>query len=139
MIRKATRADLPRISEIRSAVRENRLTNPNSIAAVPALTDWLLDNSMMWVWVEDGEIIGFSAADSRDGSICALFVDPLYEGRGVGRALFAPACNVLREDGHKTAWLTTEPDTRAERFYRADGWIEARRDADGQIVFEKRL
>jgi hypothetical protein len=45
----------------------------------------------------------------------------------------------LRAHGHTKAWLTTEPNTRAERFYLSDGWSEARRDADGQIVFEKML
>jgi hypothetical protein len=60
MIRKATRADRPRISEIRFAVRENRPSNP---AVVEALVDWLFDNSTIWVWVEHGAIQGFSAAD----------------------------------------------------------------------------
>jgi GNAT superfamily N-acetyltransferase len=64
---------------------------------------------------------------------------PDHERRGIGRALLAPTCNLLSEHGHKTAWLTTEPNTRAERFYLSDGWSEIRRDADGQIVFEKRL
>ena len=63
MIRKATRADWPRISEIRLAVQENRLSNPASIASVGIasvgpLTDWLFDNSIFWVWEEDGAIRG---------------------------------------------------------------------------------
>jgi GNAT superfamily N-acetyltransferase len=81
MIRKATRADRPRISEIRFAVRENRPSNP---ALIEPLVDWLFDNSIFWVWEEDGAIQGFSAAHPRDGSICALFVHPLYERRGIG-------------------------------------------------------
>jgi GNAT superfamily N-acetyltransferase len=84
MIRKASRADRPRISEIRFAVRENRPSNP---ALIERLVDWLFDNSTFWVWEEDGPIQGFSAADHRDGSICALFVNPIYERRGIGRAL----------------------------------------------------
>jgi len=136
MIRKATRADYPRMSEIRFAVRENQLANPSRIAPV---VDWLFEHSIFWVWEEDGAIQGFSAADPRDGSIFALFVDPSYEGRGIGRALLPLACDVLREAGHTTATLTTEAGTRAERFYRADGWIEVGRQDDGQIVFRKSL
>jgi len=139
MIRKATRADLPRISEIRLAVQENRLSNPVSIASVGPVTDWLLDNSTFWVWEEDGAIQGFSSADPRDGSIFALFVHPSYEKRGIGRALLPLACEILRASGHATAKLTTEPATRAERFYRMDGWIEVGRQDDSQIVFQKSL
>jgi GNAT superfamily N-acetyltransferase len=134
MIRKATRVDYPRISEIRFAVRENRLSNPASIGPV---VDWLFDNSTFWVWEEDGAIQGFSAADPRDGSIFALFVHPSYERRGIGRALLTLDCSVLKESGHAIATLTTEAGTRAERFYRIDGWIEVGRKEDGQIVFQK--
>lgn len=105
MIRKATRADRPRISDIRFAVRENRASNP---ALIESLTDWVFDNSTFWVWEEEGAIQGFSAADPRDGSICALFVHPLYERRGIGRALLPLACDVLKESGHATAVLTIQ-------------------------------
>jgi GNAT superfamily N-acetyltransferase len=136
MIRKASRADRPRIFEIRLAVRENHLSNPQAVAAV---ADWLFDNSTFWVWEEDGAVQGFSAADPREGSIFALFVHPAYEGRGIGRALLPLACDVLREAGHATAVLTTDPGTRAERYYRTDGWTEVGRQDDGQIVFRKSL
>ena len=144
MIRKATRADWPRISEIRLAVQENRLSNPASIASVGIasigpVTAWLFDNSTFWVWEEDGAIQGFSAADPRDGTIFALFVHPSYERRGIGRALLPLACEVLRASGHAAAILTTEAATRAERFYRMGGWIEIGRKDDGQIVFQKCL
>ena len=136
MIRKATRADYPRISEIRFAVRENRLSNPTSIGPV---VDWLFENSTFWVWEKDGAIQGFSAADPRDGSIFALFVHPSYEGRGIGKALLPLACETLRASGHAIATLTTEAATRAERFYRMDGWTEIGRQDDGQLVFQKNL
>lgn len=139
MIRKATPTDRPRISDIRFAVRENRPSNAAVVAVIAELVDWLLDNSTIWVWEEDGAIQGFSAADARDGSICALFVHPSYEGRGIGRALLPLACNILKESGHATAVLTTEAGTRAERFYRTDGWTELGRKEDGQIIFQKSL
>ena len=136
MIRKATRADRQRISEIRFAVQENRASNP---ALVESLTDWIFDNSTFWVWEEGGEVQGFSAADPRDGTICALFVHPSRERRGIGRALLPLACDILTENGHATAVLTTDAGTRAERFYRTGGWTEVGRQADGQIIFQKSL
>jgi GNAT superfamily N-acetyltransferase len=41
----------------------------------------------IFVWEEDGQVVGFSAADPRNGSISALFMDHAYEGRGIARAL----------------------------------------------------
>jgi GNAT superfamily N-acetyltransferase len=136
MIRKATRADYPRISEIRLAVRENRLSNPDAIGSA---VDWIFDHSTFWVWEQDGAIQGFSAADPRDGTIFALFVHPSYERRGIGRALLPLACQILRDSGHATATLTTQAASRAERFYRLDGWAEIGRKGDGQVVFQKPL
>jgi GNAT superfamily N-acetyltransferase len=136
MIRKATRADYPRISEIRLAVQENRLSSLK-VDLVERVVGWLFENSTIWVWEQDGAIQGFSAADPRDGSIFALFVHPNYERRGIGRSLLPLACEILRASGHAAAMLTTEPGTRAERFYRADGWVEIGRQDDGQIIFQK--
>jgi hypothetical protein len=67
MIRRL-RADRPRISEVRSAVHENRLLDLET-ESVRLVADWLFENSTFWVWEEDGAIQGFSAADPRDGSI----------------------------------------------------------------------
>ncbi len=138
MIRKAARADYPRISEIRLSVRENRLSK-SKYESVERVANWIFDNSTFWAWEEDGAIQGFSAADPRDGEIFALFVHPSYEGRGIGCALLPMACQILRDSGHTIATLTTEAGTRAERFYRQDGWTEIGRQDDGQIVFQKEL
>jgi GNAT superfamily N-acetyltransferase len=139
MIRRARRADQRRIYEIRFAVAENRPSDAAVIAGIAKLVDWLFDHSTIWAWEEDGAIQGFSAADPRDGSVCALFIDPLYERRGIGRALLPLACDILKASGHATAVLTTQAGTRAERFYRADGWTEVGRQEDGQIIFQKSL
>jgi GNAT superfamily N-acetyltransferase len=138
MIRKATRADYPHISEIRLSVRENCLAK-SKYESVASDADWIFDNAAFWVWEEEGAIQGFSAADPRDGTIFALFVHPSHEGRGIGRALLPMACQILRDGGHVIATLTTEAGTRAERFYRLDGWTEIGREDDGQIVFRKAL
>ncbi|QCI65695.1 GNAT family N-acetyltransferase [Phreatobacter stygius] len=134
MIRVATRADLERIGEIRMAVRENRLTQP---AKIVDQVEWLIDRDGFWVWDQDGTIQGFSSADPRDGSIFALFIDPDFEGRGAGQALLAAACAALKGAGHCKAWLTTGHGTRAERFYRLNGWAATGLADNGQIVFEK--
>ena len=84
-IRRARLEERPRISEIRFAVRENQLLDPSRVT--DADYHWFSENPGIWVWEEDGHILGFSAADTRDGTIWALFIDPDHEGRGIGRAL----------------------------------------------------
>lgn len=136
MIRVATRADLPRISEIRGTVRENVLSNPAKITDTVA---YLIDRDGFWVFETDGHIHGFSSADPRDGSIFALFMGPASEGRGIARGLLAAACGHLAAAGHNRVWLTTGAGTRAERFYRQQGWTETGRTPDGEVRFEKVL
>lgn len=136
MIRTATRADLPRITEIRMAVRENVLSRPEKIVEA---VDYLIDRDAFWVFEADGAIHGFSSADPRDGSIFALFMDRASEGRGIARLLLDAACSHLTKAGHQRAWLSTDAGTRADRFYRHQGWTEIGRNADGEIRFEKVL
>lgn len=138
MIRKATLADRPRITEVRLAVRENQL-RATSVSKVETTADWIFENATFWVWEEAGAVQGFSVADSRDGTIFGLFIHPDYEGRGLGRALLPLACEDVRAAGFAAATLTTGPGTRAERFYRANGWEEIGRQDDGEIIFRKVL
>ena len=90
----------------------------------------------MWVWDEDGALLGISAANGDTGWIWALFVRPEHEGRGIGRALFTAACDALIAAGFRALRLSTDPDTRAARFYRAAGWREAGRTPEGELIFE---
>jgi GNAT superfamily N-acetyltransferase len=137
MLRRATGTDTPRICEIRDSVDENRLSDPSRVT--PADIAWFLESGPIWVWEEDGAVAGFSAGDPRDGWVWALFVAPGHEGKGIGRALLKATCDRLRETGHRTATLSTEPGTRAERHYRADGWIVTGSNTKGELVFQKPL
>ena len=123
--------------EIRHAVHENRLSDPNLVTAADCVA--FIGRSEMWVWEENGVIEAFAAGDKRDGSIFALFVAPEYEGRGIGQKLLPLACETLRRAGYAVATLSTEAGTRAERFYRANGWIANGRNHKGEIVFQKML
>lgn len=135
MIRRATYADIPRIIAIRADVRENQLADPSRVTL--ADIRWFIDNPAIWVWEESGQVCGFSAGDPRDGMVFALFVDPAHEGKGIGQALLPHACGSLKAAGHTAATLTTAPGTRAERFYRRNGWAEIGRQKDGQIIFRR--
>lgn len=133
--RHATFADIPRLMEIRAAVRENRLSDPLSVTR----TDYerFIGAGRVWVCEIDGRIAGFSAGHERDGTIWALFVDPGYEGRGIGTSLLHRACNDLSRDGHLIIRLSTGAGTRAERLYRRLGWAETGIEPEGEVRFEK--
>jgi|SRR5271163_3936542 len=138
MLRRATQADVSRIHEIRDSVRENRLSDPALVT--PEQIAWFLENGPIWVWEEeDSMVTGFSAGDPRNGWVWALFVAPGHEGKGIGRALLKATCDTLRAAGHTAAMLSTEPGTRAERHYRADGWTAISGTERGDLVFQKPL
>jgi GNAT superfamily N-acetyltransferase len=133
-VREATEADIPAIMELRLSVRENRLFDPSQVT--PEDCRRYVTRGHMWVWDAGGEILGFSASTCETGWIWALFVRPGHEGRGIGQALFAVACGALVQAGFRTLTLSTDPDTRAARFYRAAGWREAGRTPEGELIFE---
>ena len=69
IIRRATDADRDRISEIRFSVKENILRDRSRVTY--DMITWFLENPGIWLWEEDGKVLGFSAADTRDGTIFA--------------------------------------------------------------------
>lgn len=83
------------------------------------------------VAVDDDVVRGFATtAPARDsditdyGELCALYVDPEWWGRGIGAALISTARHRLIELNYHRAclWLLAG-NTRAARFYGADGWV----------------
>ena len=107
MIRKAILSEIPRLIEIRGAVRENRLSDPSRVTL--ADYTWHITHAPIYVWEDAGLIKGMSAGDPRNGSIWALFVDHAFEGQGIGQALILAACTSLGAAGHRIAKLSTEP------------------------------
>jgi GNAT superfamily N-acetyltransferase len=134
LVRRATADDIADLMALRLSVRENRLSDPGQVTAEDCLA--YVRRGHMWVWEEDQEILGFSASTCETGWIWALFVRPGHEGRGIGRALFAVACDALTDAGMRTLTLSTDPDTRAADFYRAAGWRERGRTPEGELIFE---
>ena len=137
MIRRATVSDIPRLMKIRGSVRENRLSDPSRVTL--ADYHWHIAHAPIHVWEDEGVIKGLSAGDPRDGSIWALFVDPAYEGRGIGQALILAACNSIAAAGHRAAKLSTQPGTRAERFYLRNGWLAEGHTERGEVILTKEL
>ena len=130
---KASHNDIAALIEIRAAVRENILRD---LAKVPDTAyHWFIDHSTIWIWRENDRILGFAAADPRDGTIWALFLRPEAQGRGIGTALLNQTLDDLRTQGWRQATLWTDADSRAARFYQTWGWrhISARQ---GEVLLQ---
>lgn len=136
-LRRATVADIPAMSRIRLAVRENRLSNPARITE-EMYRDYLDALGRGWVAEIAGEVVGFAYADRGDGSIWALFVDPEREGLGAGSRLLRLAAAWLFEIGYDEVWLGTEPGTRAHGFYAAQGWVQEGMKDDVEVWYRLR-
>ena len=134
-LRQAVRADVPGIQRVRHSVRENVLTS--CVITDAEVIDYLERFGRGWVVVDErNEVLGFSIGDARDGNIWALFVDPEHEGRGYGRQLHDAMVAWLFSRGLARLSLSTEPDTRAERFYRRAGWVDQGLLPSGERRFE---
>ena len=137
MIRLATKKDIPEIQRIRHAVTENKLTSRKISDAdiLKAITV----TGRGWVAEKDNKVLGFAIGNTITGNIWALFVDPNYEGQGVGRALFKTMVRWLSKQKLDKLYLSTEPNTRAEKFYLAAGWTKGKILSNGEVRFELKL
>ena len=122
---------------VRLSVRENVLSDPSRVQ--PEHYQAILSSSGRgWVYEENGKLLGFAMADTRNRSIWALFVRPDCEGRGIGRALHDTMMQWLFAVDDSPVWLVTRPGTRAERFYLAAGWKQTGTEQSGEVRLELR-
>lgn len=136
-IRQALLTDIPEKHRVRLAVRENRLTRssitPEDYAREITVT------GHGWVAEVDGVLRGFAVINRDTRNVWALFVEPGFEGQGIGRALHDAMLQWMRATAFKKFTLSTEAGTRADRFYRSAGWQFAGINEDGDACFEIRL
>lgn len=133
-LRPARREDIAAMHRVRMSVRENRLVSmslseADYIAAIE-------QTGRGWVIESAGTIVAFAVGDAHTGSIWALFVEPGHEGHGFGRQLHEHMVSWLWQQGLERLWLSTDPGTRAQRFYEAAGWKHVGPAAHGEVRLE---
>lgn len=143
-IRVATSSDVADMFRIRISVNENKMTMAELAAygvTPESLPGMLSGGGQGWVAEHDSKLVAFAMAEASDATIFALFVEPTYEGKGIGRRLMAEAEQWLTVMGCTQAWLETDRDIdlRANGFYRHLGWVENNKQKDGQTKFIKNL
>ena len=136
MLRTAVAADIPAIQSVRAAVKENRLVS--TVITDEDVRTAIEETGRGWVVEEDGEVVAFAIGNAATGNIWALFVHPEHEGRGYGRQLHDTMVDWLWTTGLQRLCLTTEPGTRAQRFYDAAGWQLTGTTVDGELRYELR-
>jgi len=137
-VRQATLHDIAEIQRVRASVRENTLPD-YSVITPEMIREHLERLGRGWVYESDGGIVGFAIANLSDATIWALFVEPEFEARGIGRALHDIMIEWIGSRGIRRVSLGTDPGTRAARFYEAAGWLFKEIDADGEAVYELHL
>lgn len=133
-IRQASRPDITHMHRIRMSVTENRLVSMTLSEA--DYVDAIERTGRGWVMQVGDEIVAFAVGNSANASIWALFVDPVHEGKGYGRQLHDVMVKWLWDAGCERLWLTTDPHTRAAKFYTAAGWRLVGAAKYGEARFE---
>jgi GNAT superfamily N-acetyltransferase len=133
-MRQALASDIVGIQRVRASVQENRLTS--TTVSDEDVRIAIEETGRGWVVEEDGEVVAFAIGNAFTGNIWALFVRPESEGRGYGRRLHDTMIDWLWSSGADRLWLTTEPGTRAQRFYEAAGWRQVGTTPHGELRYE---
>lgn len=133
--REATIKDIPQIQVVRNAVKENRLSDPSLVPDKDVET-YICERGRGWVCEVDGVVRGFAIADLQDHNIWALFVDPDFEAKGIGKQLHRLMLDWYFSQTQETVWLGTAPDSRAEKFYRLQGWEQKGMHGSKELKFE---
>lgn len=135
IFRDALIADIPQIQVVRHSVKENMLSNP-ALVTDEDCVEFMTVRGKGWVCEIENTIVGFAIADLQEHNIWALFLHPDFEGKGIGKELHRLMIDWYFTQTDHTVWLGTEPDTRAEKFYRQQGWKNVGKVNKGEIKFE---
>ena len=122
--RQAIPEDIPQIQIVRNSVKENQLSNPNLIPD-DLVEEFITKRGKGFVCEIDDIIVGFSIVDFVENNVWALFLLPEFEGKGIGKKFHQLMLDEYFSKTKETIWLSTEANSRAETFYKKQGWKNA--------------
>ena len=138
VVRRAHLDEAPRLTELALRSKASWGYTPEFMAACRnelTLTAAKLTAWDVWIALVDGTIAGVTAlrplADSVEAELEYLFVDPCFQQRGVGAALFAQMIDACRARG--VTLLSVDADPHAARIYQRFGFRTVGRSPSGSI------
>lgn len=135
IFREAEIKDIAQMQFVRHAVKENVLSDP-SLVPDADVEEYITKRGRGWVCEIEVTIAGFAIVDLVKNNVWALFVHPGFEAMGIGKKLHDIMMDWYFVQTNETIWLGTEPRSRAEKFYRLQGWTEVGIHGKGEIKFE---
>ncbi|HEV8080381.1 MAG TPA: GNAT family N-acetyltransferase [Chitinophagaceae bacterium] len=135
IFREAQVSDIQQMQIVRHSVKENILSNPELVTDKDC-EEFITVRGKGWVCEINGNVVGFSIADIKENNVWALFVHPEHEAKGIGKRLQEEMLHWYFSQTKEKIWLSTAPASRAEKFYRMNGWVEAGIHGKGEIKFE---
>jgi GNAT superfamily N-acetyltransferase len=135
IFREAEIKDISQIQVVRNAVKENMLPDP---ALVPDkdVEEYMTNRGRGWVCEVEGIVVGFAIVDLIENNVWALFVHPDFEKMGIGKKLHQIMMDWYFLQTSEKIWLGTDPDSRAYKFYKMQGWKEIGTHGEIEIKFE---
>jgi GNAT superfamily N-acetyltransferase len=127
--------DIPQIQIVRHSVKENVLSNP-ALVTDHDCKEYITIRGKGWICEINDQVVAFAIADLVDHNIWALFVHPDHAGKGIGKHLHTIMLDWYFTQTQKNVWLSTAPGTKAETFYRMNGWKEVGITKSGEVKFE---
>lgn len=135
IFRIAEHADIKQMQVVRHLVKENTLSNPDLVPDKD-VAYYISEKGKGWICEVDGQVVGFSIIDLLEKSVWALFVDPDFAEKGIGKELHRLMLDWYFQQTKDKVVLGTAPNTRAERFYTLQGWTPVGSYSNGEIKFE---
>ena len=122
--RQAIPEDIPQIQIVRNSVKKNQLSKPNLIPD-ELVEEFITKRGKGFVCEIDDKIVGFSIVNFVENNVWALFLLPDFEGKRIGKKLHQLMLDEYFSKTKETIWLSTEVNSRAEIFYKKQGWKNA--------------
>ncbi len=127
IFREAKIEDIKQIQIVRNSVKENTLSNPNLVTDADC-QEFIMVRGKGWVCEIENQIVGFAIADLKENNIWALFLDPKFEKKGIGKKLHKIMLDWYFTKTENDVWLGTAFNTRAAQFYKKSrlerSWFE---------------
>jgi GNAT superfamily N-acetyltransferase len=134
IFREANNRDIVAMHKVRVAVMENKLSDAFRINYAD-YSEHITKRGKGWVCELRKTIVGFGITDLISNNIWALFVEPAYENKGIGKKLQRMMLEWYFLHTRQPVSLTTKAGTRAELFYRKSGWKESGYNSNGEMLF----